>query len=93
MKNRIFRSPSEWLKKIEELPKEVQSCIAKLIWWDYFGCQLNFDRWPHLDKYLRYDPAAPLIEPAIVAKHLVELGYDPEDAVRRSTIETLKKQP
>lgn len=84
------KTPKQWAQEIEQVPQNIRSCVAKLVWWDYFGSQLNHDRWPELDKYLKYDANEVKVPATEVAKWLVKLGYRPEDADRRSRIENLK---
>lgn len=87
MKFKLTKTPQQWANDIEQLPESVRSCVAKLVWWDYFGSQLNHDRWPHLDKYLKYESMAARVPAEMVAKYLEQVGYHPEDAERRSRIE------
>lgn len=90
MRNKIVRSPADWAKEIKRVPEKIRGCIAKLAWWDYFGSQLNHDRWPELDKYLKYDANDVKIPASVICEWLIKLGYHPEDAERRSKIENLK---
>lgn len=88
--NKPVRTPQQWADEIEKVPAKIRNCVAKLVWWDYFGSQLNHDRWPELDKYLKYDPSDINIPASEIAEWLIKLGYRPDDAERRSRIENLK---
>jgi len=81
------RSPDQWLKIIKSLPKRVQSRVACLVWWDYFGGQRVDKRWAHLDdlisKPYQHLPLADVIE------GLTLVGYTPWAATCRVSFDDL----
>ena len=75
------RCPEEWLKRIKELPSEIQPVIAKVVWWDHYGSQTRANAWHNLDD-IRKKPSGKIPEVDQI-KALIKLGYDPHKASRR----------
>ncbi len=75
------RSPEEWLKRIKELPSEIQPVISKLVWWQYFGDRTRANAWPHLDD-IRCKPSGNIPEDDQI-KALIKLGYTRHHASKK----------
>jgi hypothetical protein len=75
------RSPDEWLRRINELPADIQPVISRVIWWSWFGSQTRANVWTQLDK-LRNLPMGDIPEIDQI-KALVKLGYTAHAASKR----------
>jgi len=86
----IPRSPIEWLHDIKKLDEPERSIVAKIVWWDEFGEKPASRRWAHLDQYLWYDKNVDQIAPERLHDLLLQVGYNPYMARRRSGLQKNK---
>ena|SRR5690606_4069091 len=70
------RSPEEWCDLLKEIPKKHRSQVAKIIWWDWFGDRNVWERWPHLDRYIKPNEYVEIKDEKFV-EYLLKLGYTP----------------
>lgn len=77
------RHPDEWLRRIKELPSDIQPVIARVVWWSHFGSQTRENAWTQLDE-LRNKPMGKQEPPEVdQIKALIKLGYEPYKASKR----------
>jgi hypothetical protein len=75
------RHPDEWLRRINELPSDIQPVIARVVWWSWMGSQTRANVWPQLDE-LRRMPMGDIPDGDQI-KALIKLGYTHHAASKR----------
>jgi hypothetical protein len=75
------RHPDEWLRRIKELPEEIQPVIARVVWWDYYGSKQRRNAWTNLNE-MRRKPQGKIPEVDQI-RALIKLGYTAHKASKR----------
>lgn len=80
------RTPDEWVQQIEQIENEhVKNKVGSIVWYDWFGGHNYENRVTHFDGYVQRYNWRIADDDNLVFSALLRLGYNKEQATKRST--------